>query len=54
MTGWLKNESSRSPGPCRDLRRPLAHKLTAPEEILSAARAAGARFAPLADAASRA
>jgi peptidoglycan-N-acetylglucosamine deacetylase len=34
-----------------DLRRPLAHKLAALEETLSAARAAGARFAPLAEAA---
>jgi hypothetical protein len=34
-----------------DLRRPLTHKLAALEETLRAASAAGARFAPLADAA---
>ena len=34
-----------------DLRRPLAHKLAVFEETLSAARAAGARFATLAEAA---
>ena len=34
-----------------DLRRPLAHKLAALDETLSAARAAGARFATLAEAA---
>ena len=34
-----------------DLRRPLAHKLAALDETLAAARAAGARFATLADAA---
>jgi len=33
------------------LRRPLAHKLAALDETLSFARAAGARFATLADAA---
>ena len=37
-----------------DLRRPLAHKLAALEETLAAARAAGARFATLAEAAGRA
>ena len=36
-----------------DLRRPLAHKLAAFEETLAAARAAGARFATLAEAAAR-
>ena len=34
-----------------DLRRPLAHKLAALDETLSFARAAGARFTTLADAA---
>jgi hypothetical protein len=34
-----------------DLRRPLAHKLAALDETLAAARAAGARFATLAEAA---
>jgi hypothetical protein len=34
-----------------DLRRPLAHKLAALDATLAAARAAGARFAPLAEAA---
>jgi peptidoglycan-N-acetylglucosamine deacetylase len=34
-----------------DLRRPLAHKLAALDETLTAARAAGARFATLAEAA---
>jgi hypothetical protein len=34
-----------------DLRRPLAHKLAAFDETLSFARAAGARFATLAEAA---
>jgi peptidoglycan/xylan/chitin deacetylase (PgdA/CDA1 family) len=34
-----------------DLRRPLARKLTALDDTLAAARAAGARFAPLAEAA---
>ena len=34
-----------------DLRRPLAHKLAALDDTLAAARAAGARFAPLAEAA---
>ena len=34
-----------------DLRRPLAHKLAALDETLSFARAAGARFATLAEAA---
>ena len=34
-----------------DLRRPLAQKLAALDETLAAARAAGARFAPLAEAA---
>jgi hypothetical protein len=35
-----------------DLRRPLAHKLAALDETLSAARAAGARFARLDEVAS--
>jgi len=37
-----------------DLRRPLAHKLAAIEETIAAARAAGAQFATLAEAAARA
>ena len=41
-----KAEDARQP----DLRRPLAHKLAALDETLAAARAAGARFAPLAEA----
>lgn len=36
-----------------DLRRPLAHKLAALDETLTAARAAGATFLPLAEAAAR-
>jgi peptidoglycan/xylan/chitin deacetylase (PgdA/CDA1 family) len=36
-----------------DLRRPLAHKLAVLDEALAAARAAGARFATLAEAAAR-